>query len=107
MTREDQILSDWQKMTSENVLHVCGQAVIGIRHNNVEMSVEDYMNAWRQRPGYTNPDKKLRVVLENGELGPFVFPRWHNSIEGKQILMLRTAFGVVLVCDNQWTPKNA
>lgn len=101
MTREDQILSDWQKMTAENVRHVCGQAVIGIRNDNVEMSVEDYMSAWRRRPGYANHDKKLRVVLENGELGPLVFPRWH-TVGSKQLFMLRTAMNCVLVCSDRW-----
>ncbi len=102
MTREDQILVDWQKMTADNVQQVCGQRVIGIKNNHVEMSVEDYMNAWRQRPGSCNNDKKLRVVLENGELGPFVHPRWH-VVKGKQILMLRTATGCVLICDDRWS----
>lgn len=104
MTREDKILADWQQIVRENERHVCGQNIRGILIHNIELSPQEYMDAWRQTPN--KQDKKIRVVLQDGGLGPFVYPRWHNSM-GKQILMLRTAFGVVLVCDNQWTPKNA
>ena len=100
MNREDKILADWQQIARENARHVCGQTIRGVLAYDIEVTPQEYMDAWRQTPD--KPDKKLRVVLQDGELGPFVYPRWHNSIDGKQILMLRTAFGVVLVCDNRW-----
>lgn len=101
VNRADKILADWQQIARENASQVCGQAIRGVHNGKVETPLEVYMDAWRQRPGHNVVDRKLRVVLQDGELGPAVYPRWHHSM-GKQLLMLRTAFGCVLVCDNQW-----